>query len=71
MFENLARRTGGVSFNLNELRKSGVGSPGPRIFETVRQFYTVTVAGNLSLSEKLRIEVKSPQKLFISALPQD
>jgi Mg-chelatase subunit ChlD len=71
MFENLARRTGGVSFNLNQLRKSGAGDPGPRIFETMRQHYTLTVSGNLSLSDKLRVDVRSPKKLFVSALPQE
>lgn len=71
MFENLARRTGGVSFNLQELKKAGVDAPGQRIFETLRRFYTVTVSGNRALSDKLRVEVRSPQKLFISALPQE
>lgn len=71
MFENLARRTGGASFSLQELRKSGAGDPGARVFETVRQFYTVTVSGNLSLSDKLRVEVRSKNKVFVSALPQE
>ena len=71
MFDNLARRTGGVSFNLNELKKSGISSPGPRIFETMRQFYTVTVSGNLSLSDKAKVDVRSVQKAFVSALPQE
>lgn len=70
MFQNLARRTGGASFSLQELKKSG-GAPGPRIFETVRRYYTVTVSGNLSLSDRLRVEVRSPQKAFVSALPQE
>jgi VWFA-related protein len=71
MFERLARQTGGMVFNLNELRKAGVNPPGPRIFESLRQYYMVTVSGNLSLSDKLRVEVKSPQQLFVSALPQE
>ncbi len=71
MFEKLARQTGGVVFNLNQLRKEGVNPPGARIFESLRQYYTVTVSGNLSLGEKLRVEVRSPQKLFVSALPQE
>jgi VWFA-related protein len=71
MFENLARRTGGASFSLQELRKSGAGSPGPRIFETVRQFYTVTISGNFAPTDKLKVEVRSQQKVFVSALPQE
>lgn len=71
MFEKLARQTGGVSFNLNEMRTAGIPKPGGTIFETVRQFYTVTISGNLSLSDKLRVELKTGQKAFVSALPQE
>jgi Mg-chelatase subunit ChlD len=71
VFEDLARQTGGVSFNLQELKKSGAGQPGPRVFETLREHYVVTVAGNLELSDKLKVEVRNQPKLFVSALPQE
>ncbi len=69
MFENLARQTGGASFNLREMRKASEGTPGPRIFEGVRSHYILTVTGNLGLGEKLKVEVKRPEKVFTSALP--
>jgi hypothetical protein len=51
------------------MKKSADAMPGPLIFEVVRAHYTLTVSGNLSLGEKLKIEVKRPEKLFTSALP--
>ena len=69
LFENLARQTGGASFNLRDMRKTLEGPPGGRIFEVLRSHYTVTVSGNLSLGEKLKVEVQRPAKLAISALP--
>src|SRR5262249_33901053 len=69
LFETLARQTGGASFQLREMQKSGGGSPAGRIFEVVRGHYTLTIAGNLGLGEKVRVEVKRPEKLSISALP--
>jgi VWFA-related protein len=69
MFELLARQTGGAFFSLRDLRKAGDNSPGARIFEVLRAHYTLTVAGNLRLGEKLKVEVKRPEKLFASALP--
>ena len=69
MFETLARETGGAVFSLNNLRKNTAGQPGPRIFETVRQTYIVTVTGNLSLGDKVKVEIRTPQKVFVSILP--
>jgi VWFA-related protein len=70
LFELLAKQTGGASFNMRDMRKSGGDQPGPRVFEVVRAHYTLTVAsGNLGLGEKLRVEVKRPEKLLVSALP--
>lgn len=69
MFELLARQTGGAFFNLRDLKKAGDNAPGARIFEVLRANYTLTVAGNLRLGEKLKIEVKRPEKLFASTLP--
>ncbi|MDX1983357.1 MAG: VWA domain-containing protein [Bryobacteraceae bacterium] len=72
MFEELARRTGGASFSLRDLQKSGANVPS-RIFDVVRAHYTVTIAGNLGLGEKLKVEIKGreKQKLRVSALPID
>jgi VWFA-related protein len=69
MFEKLARGTGGATLNLRELRRVKEGEIARRIFEVVRGYYLVTVAGNFDLSEKARLEVKRPEKLFVSALP--
>jgi hypothetical protein len=44
---------------------------GQRIFEVMRGHYTLTVPGNLALSEKLRVEVARPGKWFASALPME
>jgi hypothetical protein len=72
--EEMAKRTGGAAFNLRDVSKT-VKNPdkeiGPRIFEAVRGNYTLTLAGNLALGEKLKIEVPGKRKLFISSLPLD
>lgn len=70
LFEDLARRSGGASFLLKDLQKAGgTGSPAGRIFEVLRAHYTVTIAGNLGLGEKVKVEVKGREKLLVSALP--
>ena len=71
LLENLARQTGGASFSLRDLEKSGVKDPAARILEAVRGHYTLTVPGNLGLGEKIKVEVKRPDKLLVSALPLD
>lgn len=69
MFENLARQTGGASFSLRDMKRASEEPPGQRIFAVLRSFYTLTVRGNLSLGEKVKVEVKRPEKLLVSALP--
>jgi VWFA-related protein len=71
LFEALARRTGGASFNLRDMERAGTAKNaiGERIFEVMRSSYTVTLAGNLALSERLKVEVRRPEKLSVSALP--
>ena len=69
MFDKLARGTGGAMFQLSEMKKQAPGDIARRIFDTVRGFYAITVSGNLSLSEKSRIEVSRPEKAFVGALP--
>lgn len=68
MFELLARQTGGASFNLRDMRKSGDTAPGKRVFQVLRGHYVLSVSGNLGLGEKLRVEVKRPEKLQVSAM---
>jgi VWFA-related protein len=68
MFELLAKQTGGASFNLRDMKKAGQTAPGKRVFEAARGRYIVTVGGNLGLGEKLRVEVKRPDKLQVSAM---
>ena len=69
MFEMLARETGGASFNLREMQKAGGAGPGARVFESLRAHYVVSVAGNLGLGEKLKVELKRQGKFLVSALP--
>lgn len=69
LLEQLARETGGASFNLRDMKKAGGGEPGPRVFDALRSHYTLTLSGNLSLGEKLKVEVKRPDKAQVSALP--
>jgi hypothetical protein len=53
------------------MKKAGFEQPGARVFGVVRGHYVVSVAGNLGLGEKLRVEVKRPEKLQVSAMPVD
>jgi VWFA-related protein len=71
LFELLARQTGGAYFNLRDMQKAGEKEVGAKIFEVLRAHYTVTVSGNFAPGEKLRVEVKRPEKLFASALPME
>ena len=69
LFESLARQTGGASFSLRDMHKGMSELPGARIFEVLRAHYTLSVSGNLSLGEKLKIEIQRPGKFLVSALP--
>jgi len=69
LFENLARQTGGASFSLRDMHKTMSDRPGARIFEVLRSHYDLTLSGNLSLGEKLKIEIQRPGKFLVSALP--
>ena len=71
LLETLGRATGGASFNLRDLQRAGVKEPGKRVFDAVRSHYTLTLNGNLGVSDKLRIEVRQAPKAQISALPLD
>jgi hypothetical protein len=63
--------TGGASFNLRDMQKASKDPPGPRIFEVVRSHYTLTLSGNLALGDKVKVQVKRPEKLLVSGLPLD
>lgn len=68
MLERLARETGGASFNLSRKSQS---VPASLIFEVIRSAYLLTVSGNLALGERFQVQVKRPERLFISGLPLD
>jgi Mg-chelatase subunit ChlD len=68
LFDLLAKQTGGASFNLRDMRKSDRPA-GATIFEALRSYYTVTVSGDQALGEKIKVEVKRPEKVWTSALP--
>lgn len=69
LFENLARQTGGASFNLSAMRRAQRGSLGAPIFRTLRSRYTLTLRGNLSLGAKVKVTIARPGKYLASALP--
>ncbi|HTT61035.1 MAG TPA: VWA domain-containing protein [Bryobacteraceae bacterium] len=69
MMESLARSTGGAVFNVRSMKKNSNEPPGPAIFDVLRSSYTLTLSGDLSMGEKLKVEVRRPDKLFVSALP--
>ena len=69
LFEGLARQTGGASFSVRDMHKSLKDPPGARIFEVLRSHYDLTLSGNLSLGEKIKIEIQRPGKFLVSALP--
>ncbi|MCC7173888.1 MAG: VWA domain-containing protein [Bryobacterales bacterium] len=71
MFERLARQTGGACFELRDRQRAMDAKAGARLFEVLRSPYTVTVEGNLALGERIKLEVKRPERLFVSGLPLD
>ena len=71
MFERLARQTGGVCFELRNKQLVADGKAASRIFEVMRSHYTLTVEGNLALGDRYKVEVKRPERLFVSGLPLD
>ena len=66
LFQLLARQTGGASFNLKDMRKTGDAEIGKRVFQVVRGHYVLGVAG--TVGEKLRVEVRRPEKLQVSCM---
>ena len=71
MFERLAQQTGGATFTLRQQQRASDTQAAARVFEVLRSQYTLSVAGNLALGERIKIEVKRPERLLISGLPLD
>ena len=72
LFESLARQTGGAAFNLMSMAKDAKQDsrpPAQLIFEAVRNPYLATIRGNGGLSERMKIEAKRSERIFLSALP--
>lgn len=70
MFEMLARNTGGVPLNMGELGKASK-KPALKVFDAIRSNYLLTISGNLAPTEKMKIEVKRLDKVFVSWLVLD
>jgi Mg-chelatase subunit ChlD len=71
MFQRLARQTGGVCFELRDKQRGTDAKTAARVFEVLRSHYTLTVEGNLALGDRYKVEVRRPEKLFVSGLPLD
>jgi len=71
LFEQLARQTGGASFRVTDMKRAGMGQPGPVILGALRKHYVVTISGNFEPSERLKVTVNRPDKLSASAMPVD
>ncbi|HYM11612.1 MAG TPA: VWA domain-containing protein [Bryobacterales bacterium] len=71
LFERLARDSGGAYFSARDLKLSPAQLAG-RVYAALRGRYTLTLAGNQTLGEKLKVEVSGGdqgQKLWASGLP--
>jgi hypothetical protein len=71
LFRSLAEKSGAASFHLPNLLKKIAGDPAPQIFEVIRGRYTLTLAGNLALGEKIKVELSRQGNFRIGVLPLD
>jgi hypothetical protein len=71
MFERLARSTGGACFELRDRQRVPEGKTAARNFEVIRSASLLTVEGNLALGGQVRVEIKRPERMFVSGLPLD
>jgi VWFA-related protein len=71
LFERLARQTGGAFFSLRGTQRVVGPQSAPRVLDVARSCYTLTLEGNLLLGDRLKIEVKRPERLLVSGLPLD
>lgn len=69
LLEPLARETGGASFNLRDMKKVRDDDPAPHVFKVLRSPYTLTLGGAVGLADQIKVNVKRPGRLRISALP--
>lgn len=73
LFERLARDSGGAFFSARDL-KLRPAQLAERVYAALRGRYALTLAGNQTLGEKVRVEVsggQQGQKLWASALPTE
>ncbi len=68
MFRDLAENTGGAALNLQELQKRSKSGPGELVFGLIHNQYSVSLAGDSSLSEKAKIRMKRPGKYRVGYL---
>jgi Mg-chelatase subunit ChlD len=68
LFESLARNTGGAAMSIREIGRAGAKAP-ERVFAVIRGNYTLTLAGNLAVGERLKVEVNRKGRYQVSALP--
>ena len=68
--EKLARVTAGAAFNARELARRST-DPAGRVFEVMRGRYRVTLAGNLPLGDKAKVEILRKGKYFASYLEME
>ncbi len=71
MFRRLAQQTGGAVVELRDRQRAQQDQTPEHIFEIIRSAYILSVEGNLALGERLRIEIKRPERLLVSGLPLD
>jgi VWFA-related protein len=73
LFRVLAEQTGGAAIRIQGKPSDGK-SPAKAVFDTVRGHYVLTLAGNLAVGDKVKIDVKRPpksNKALVSVLPLD
>lgn len=70
MFENLGRQTGGATISVRELSKTAK-KPAEQVFDAIRSNYSVTIAGNLAPTDRMKMEVRKPGKYFVFWLVLD
>ena len=65
LFRDIVEQTGGAFFRLQELAKRSKENPAARIFDVIRNRYTLTLQGNPMLSEKLKLKINRPGKYLV------
>ncbi len=70
VLEKLARVTAGAAFNARELARRST-DPAARVFEVMRGRYRLTLAGNLPLGDKAKVEIQRKGKYFASYLEME